>query len=96
VYARTSSWTGSPDALDKWAEHVAANVAPMVANLPGNAGAYFLVDRDAGRALTLTVWETEDAALASDANADQSRDRTVAATGVALDQRGRYTVVARP
>jgi heme-degrading monooxygenase HmoA len=95
MYARTSSWTGTPEALEKWAKQTAEVVAPKVAGLPGNAGAYFFVDRQAGTALTLTLWETEDAALASDAFAEQSRASTVDATGVELMDRGRYEVAAR-
>lgn len=95
MYARTSSWTGTPEALEKWARQTAETVAPMVAGLPGNAGAYFFVDREAGRALTLTLWENEDAALASDATAEKSRASTVAATGVELLDQGRYEVAAR-
>jgi heme-degrading monooxygenase HmoA len=95
MYARTSSWTGTPEALEKWAEQTAESVAPMVAGLPGNAGAYFFIDREGRRALTLTLWETEDAALASDIAAETSRERTVAATGVELLERRRYEVAAR-
>ncbi len=95
MYARTSTWTGTPEALDKWAAHVQETVGPMVAGLSGNAGAVFLLDRDGSNALTLTVWETEEAALASDRTADKSRDSTVAATGVELLARGRYEVVGR-
>jgi len=95
MYARTSSWTGTPEALEKWAEQVAGVVAPMVAGLPGNAGAYFFVDREDGRAVTLTLWESEDTALASDVMAEKSRASTVAVTGVELADRGRYEVVAR-
>jgi hypothetical protein len=95
MFARTSTWSGSRSELDRWATHVVDNVRPTVAVLQGNAGALFLVDRDAGRALTLTLWETEDAALASDQVADRSRDSTVAATGVELLERGRYEVAAR-
>ena len=62
MVARTSTWTGSPEALDKWQEHVTAHVSGFVAGLPGNAGGAFLVDREAGKALTLTLWETEEAA----------------------------------
>ena len=87
MYARTSTWTGSADALEKWVEHVEKSVAPMIAGLAGNAGAFFFADRSGGRALTLTLWDSEDAAAATDLTADQSRDRTVAATGVALEQR---------
>ena len=92
MYARTSTWTGTPEALERWVEQTTSRVGPMVAGLPGNAGAYFLVDREAGRALTLTLWHNQDAALASDASAEESRARTVAATGVELLARGRYEV----
>jgi heme-degrading monooxygenase HmoA len=65
-----------------------------VQGLPGNAGAYFLVDRERQKALTLTLWKSEDAAKASDDAAEQSRARTIAATGVELVERGRYEVAA--
>jgi heme-degrading monooxygenase HmoA len=96
MHARTSSWKGSADTIERWAEHVTANVRPMVEQLPGNAGAYFLVDRADGRALTLTLWEDETAAIASDATAEQSRESTIAATGVELLDRGRWELAAQP
>jgi PAS domain-containing protein len=90
MYARTSAWTGSVETIERWAEHVQAHVRPMVEQLPGNAGAFFFVDRAGGRALTLTLWEDEVAAVASDATAEQSREKTIAATGVELAERGRW------
>ena len=95
MVARTSTWTGSPEALEKWAEHMTAKVSGFVSNLPGNAGAVFLIDRDAGTALTLTLWESEEAAAETDKFADQSRASTVEATGVELVERGAYSVVTR-
>lgn len=95
MFARTSTWAGIPEALDKWDAGV-ATVRPFVSSLEGNAGAFFLIDRAGGRALTLTLWKTEAAALASDAFADQSRARTIAATGVDLVERGQYEVVEGP
>jgi heme-degrading monooxygenase HmoA len=95
MFARTSTWTGSPEALDKWAEHVQAKVSGFIAGLPGNAGGAFFIDRDAGKALTLTFWESEDAAADTDKFADQSRASTVEATGVELLERGAYTVLMR-
>jgi len=95
MVARTSTWAGSPEALDKWVEHVTRQVSGFVRGLPGNAGAVFLVDRDAGTALTLTLWESEAAAADTDKFADQSRARTVEATGVELRERGAYEVVGR-
>ncbi len=95
MFARTSIWKGSPEVLDRWAEHVAAHVRPAVEKLAGNAGAVFLVDRSGGRALTLTLWESEEVARASDEFAEQSRKKTIAATGIELVERGRYEVAAR-
>src|SRR5579884_2762727 len=82
MYARTSTWAGTPEALEKWAGHVQEKVGPMVAGLSGNAGAYFFIDREGNSALTLTIWESEEAALASDQTAEKSRESTVAATRV--------------
>lgn len=95
MYARTSTWSGSPEALKKWADNAITQVRGFVEGLPGNAGAVFLVDWDSGTALTLTLWESEEAAAATDAFADQSRATTVAATGTELVSRGRYEVVSR-
>jgi hypothetical protein len=67
----------------------------MVEAIPGNAGAIFLADPSGGRGLTVTLWETEEAALSSDDTAERSRAETVAATGVELLERGRYQVAPR-
>jgi heme-degrading monooxygenase HmoA len=95
MFARTSTWTGSPEALQKWAHHVTSQVAPMVRGLPGIAGAVFLLDRADGAAMTLTLWDSQEAALVSDQHADASRAATIAATGVDLVARGRYEIVTR-
>jgi heme-degrading monooxygenase HmoA len=95
MVARTSTWAGSSEALDKWAEHVTAHVRGFVAGLPGNQGGAFFIDREAGKALTLTLWESEEAAAETDKFADQSRASTVEATGVELVERGAYAVVAQ-
>lgn len=93
--ARTSSWQGSAETLERWAEHVERQVRPFVAGLPGNAGAVFLIDREGGRGLTLTLWASEEAAAETDRSAEQSRASTVEATGIELVERGRWEIVAR-
>ncbi len=92
MFARTSTWSGSPGQLQKWEDN-AAKVKGFVEGLPGNAGVMFFVDRDGGTALTLTLWDSEDAATATDQFADQSRATTVGATGTELVARGSYRVV---
>ena len=93
MVARTSTWSGSSETLDKWEAHVKNQVSGFVANLPGNAGGAFLIDRFAGNAMTLTFWEA--AAAETDKFADQSRASTVEATGVEPVERGAYEVVMR-
>lgn len=95
MFARTSTWSGSAGALQKWSDHAVSKVKSFVEGLPGNAGVVFLIDRDSGTALTLTLWDSQDAAEATDQFADQSRASTVAATGTELVAQGRYEVVAR-
>jgi hypothetical protein len=86
-----------PEALQKWADHVTSQVAPMVRSLPGVAGAVFLIDRAGGAAMTMTMtlWDTENAAVMSDQHADASRAATVAASGVELAACGRYEIVTK-
>ena len=84
MFARTSTWSGSPEALQKWADNAVSTVKGFVEGLPGNAGVVFLIDRDGGTALTLTLWDSDDAAKATDQFAEQSRAATVAATGTEL------------
>ncbi len=93
MVARTSTWTGSPEALDRWADHVQSTVKGFISALPGNAGGAFFIDRHSGSALTLTFWDTEEAAAETDKFADQSRASTMEATGVELQSRGAYTVI---
>ena len=88
------SGTGSPEALQAWEDNV-DGVAAMIRGLSGVAGAMFFIDRSQGDAMTLTLWEDEEAALASDEHAEVSRSATIAATGVELVGRGRYEVVAK-
>jgi hypothetical protein len=95
MFARTSTWSGSPEALQDWADHATSKVKGFVEGLPGNAGVVFLIDRDSGTALTLTLWDSQGAAMATDRFAEQSRATTVAATGAELVAQGRYEVVAR-
>ena len=94
MFARTTTWSGSPEALQKWADHAVSQVMGFVKGLPGNAGVVFLIDRDGGTALTLTLWQTAEHASATDQFAEQSRASTVAATGAELVARGSYEVVA--
>jgi hypothetical protein len=84
VIARISTWEGSAEQLDGWKTGVLNRVKPMVEKLDGNAGALFLLDRDQGRAYTITLWNDEEAARNSDAAAGGSQVRTKADSGATM------------
>ncbi len=94
MFVRTSTWSGSQEELERWTQAVIEKVKPFVQGLPGNVGAYFVMDRESGEAMTITVWESEAAAKATDTAANQSRSRTMEGTGVNLVRKGQYEVVA--
>ena len=60
MFARTSTWSGSPEALQKWADNAVSTVKGFVEGLRGNAGVVFLIDRDGGTALTVTLWDSDE------------------------------------
>ena len=95
MLVRTTLWSGSQEALERWVREVTEKVKPAIQKSPGNVGAYFLVDWVNGKALTMTLWESEEAARATDVGADQRRASTVARTGMSQVETGRYEVVAK-
>lgn len=96
MIGRISTWVGSPEELEGWKTGVLTRVQPMVAKLAGNAGALFLLDRDQGRAYTITLWEDEEAVRASDAAAAGSQARTTGDSGAKMrDWSPRCEVVAK-
>jgi hypothetical protein len=63
---------------------------PAACQLPGSRGFLWLVDRDAGRGLTLTLWATQEAEQASAQAANDFRAGTSESTGVTMAGAGRY------
>lgn len=56
-------------------------------------GAFCFADRENGRALTVTLWASEDAREASEGFRAQSQARTAAASGSGYVRTKRYEVV---
>lgn len=61
---------------------------PAARGMDGFVRAYLLVDRDSGKTLSVTVWETEEAMRASEEAAARLRSQVtdgIGATGVSVD-----------
>lgn len=89
MHARVSTYT-APDP-DKLVEGFRMATEGLK-QLPGQAGAFFCIDRENGKALTMTLWETEDALNSSREGANQLRDQAIADAGASVDSIAHYEV----
>jgi hypothetical protein len=81
MYARTTTLRGNPQAVDDLIATVRDEVLPGLMQLQGCVGLSLLVDRDAGRAIATSAWETEEAMRASAESVRPLRDRAAQAFG---------------
>ncbi|MEU9701935.1 hypothetical protein [Streptomyces sp. NPDC047981] len=73
MYARLSTYQGSPVPLEGDLAARSETIVKLVENLPGFRGAYYLVERETGEARSLTLWEDEAAMVASEEEAARVR-----------------------
>ena len=92
MFARIGAWQGMPDELERWISRAREQVKPSVQRDPGLKAAYWLVDREGGKGLIITVWESEHAMRASEQSRAQRQAATSAATGAKVTTE-RYEVV---
>jgi heme-degrading monooxygenase HmoA len=81
MFARIGTWQGSAAELDRWIVRAREEVKPSVRQDPGLKAAYWLVDRSAGKALIITIWESAEAMQASEASRARRQSATAGATG---------------
>lgn len=88
MHARVSTYTGEAERL---LEGFQGATGPLE-KIEGFSQAYFLVDRANGKAISITIWETEDALLASAAKADELRKGATEPSGGTIDSVEHYDV----
>jgi heme-degrading monooxygenase HmoA len=93
MYARIGVWQGSRDELEGWTARCEA-VKESVAREPGSKGGFFLRDAENRKALTITLWESEEALRASEEARSRIQAGTTAASGAKVTTE-RYEVVDR-
>jgi heme-degrading monooxygenase HmoA len=82
MYARVSEVTGEPDKMDLGIAQFNDVVLPGIKQMDGFVRAYLLVDRAAGKALSISVWDSAEALAASEAAAAGMRaDVTATVSG---------------
>src|SRR5687767_409429 len=77
MYARATTLTGDGDASGAAERY--RQVLFTFRSVPGNRGGFMLVDRSGGRAVGVTLWESEDAMIQSRERADELRQQAASA-----------------
>jgi len=75
VYARSTTITARPESVDAGIAEVRDNVMPMIEQMEGCTGLSMLVDRQSGRCITTSAWQSEEAMRATDAQLQPIRER---------------------
>jgi heme-degrading monooxygenase HmoA len=93
MFARVNEFKGSAVQLEDSLRDTEV-ISRKVDSMPGSLGMYYLVDRQAGKALAITLWDSADAMRASEAGAGQVREESTRAEGISVVSVGHYEVAA--
>ena len=92
MYARISTFEGSPENIDDELRRVRENVLPQLRQQEGFEGMVALTDQQTGKTLGITFWESEEALEASEEVADRLREDTAQAMSETIAGVERYEV----
>lgn len=92
MFARIGMWQGSPGEIVQWIARGREQVKPELEASAGLKAAYWLADRAAGTGMIVTLWESEAAMQASEAERLKRQAAMTAATGAKVTTQ-RYEVV---
>jgi heme-degrading monooxygenase HmoA len=73
VYARVSTLEGSPQQIDEGLRYLREEILPTGSDDPGFKGLIALADRNSGKTLSITLWESEEEMRATEQDANQLR-----------------------
>jgi heme-degrading monooxygenase HmoA len=88
MFARVSTYRGDGDRL---LQGFADVTGPLEA-IDGFSRAYFMVNRESGKGMSITVWESEEALNASAARADELRSQGAEAGGATIESVEHYEI----
>jgi len=81
VYARSTTFQARPESIDAGIAHVNDEVLPAIQRMEGCIGLSLLVDRQSGRCIATSAWETEEAMRATDQQLQPVRERVAEIVG---------------
>jgi heme-degrading monooxygenase HmoA len=90
MFARVSAYHADED-NQKLKEAFQETIGPLQ-QVEGFSHAYFLVDPETGRAVSMTIWESEGAMAASEAGGEERRRRRSEISGASVDSVDHFEV----
>jgi quinol monooxygenase YgiN len=75
MYARSTTFMARPESIDAGIAQVRDEVMPMVQEMEGCVGLSMMVDRESGRCITTTAWQSAEAMRATDETLQPVRER---------------------
>jgi hypothetical protein len=75
MYARSTTIRAQAPNIDAGIAHIRDEVMPVLSDIDGFVGLSLLVDRESGRCITTSAWQSEDAMHASAGQVTPVRDR---------------------
>ena len=90
MFSRVSAYHADEDS-DKLLKAFQDTIGPLQ-QVEGFSHAYFLVDADTGRAVSMTIWESEGAMADSEAGGEERRRRRSEISGASVDSVDHYEV----
>ncbi len=92
MHARVSIFEGAPDEIDEALRQAREQVLPQAKQMDGFKGLIALGDRQSGKTLGITFWESEEAMRASEEAANRLREESAEAGGGTVAGVERYEV----
>lgn len=92
MFARVSTFQGPPDQTAEGIRLAREQILPAARLMDGFRGIYLLYDRESGKSLSVTLWETEADMQASEEAAGQARAQSAEASGDKVVNVERYEV----
>jgi heme-degrading monooxygenase HmoA len=93
MYARVSTFEGPPDQIDEGLRYMREEIMPKAFQEDeGFKGVLSLADRQSGKTLTITFWESEETMRATEEEANRLRSELADAGGETIASVERYEV----
>jgi heme-degrading monooxygenase HmoA len=90
MFARVSRYKSDEDS-ERLLEGFQATVGPLQL-VEGFSHAYFMVDRETGNAVSMTIWENEAAMAASERSAEERRQQRTDVSGASVEAVDHYEI----